>query len=156
MARLGINSAGLRPAPEGQRHGMLDEEAIAALRGTTVIADGEELGEVADVYTHSWDDRPALLSVETVNGPVLVPLPDGGIAPDGDQVRVPFASDLIVEAPASVEDALTESDFEAVYAHYGISDATMREDSGAFREGTGGGADPRTDAAADDAQQGHP
>ncbi len=135
---------------------MLDEDTITALRGVTLVADGTEVGEVQEVYTHSWDDRPALLAVETSEGPALVPLVDGQTEPSGGQLEVAFASDLIAGAPSATDDALTADDFEAVYAHYGISDATMREDSGAFRDGAGSGADPRSDDAADDAQQGHP
>ena len=80
----------------------------------------------------------------------------GTTAPDAEQVEVDFDADLVAAAPEPSGDALTEEDFEAVYAHYGIADATMREDSGAFREGTGSGADPRSEDAADDASQGHP
>jgi hypothetical protein len=135
---------------------MLDENAIAALRGAQVVAGTDEVGTVEEVYTHSWDDRPALLAVTTDGGTALVPLPDGDVDPDAGRVEVPFSAEQVTGAPEPSGDTLTEVDFEAVYAHYGIADATMREDSGAFREGTGSGADPRGEDAADDASQRHP
>lgn len=135
---------------------MLDEDAIAALQGATIIAAGQELGEVQEVFTHSWDDRPALVAVTTEGGSVLVPLPDADVDVSETRVQVPYDEATITGAPAPSGDALTQEDFEAVYDHYGISDADMREDSGAFREESMGGGDPRAQDAADDSAQGHP
>jgi hypothetical protein len=42
---------------------------------------------------------------------------------------VPYDAEQVKAAPAASGDALTEDEFEAVYAHYGISDATQRSQS---------------------------
>jgi hypothetical protein len=136
---------------------MLDEDQISALVGSTLVADGDEVGVVQEVYAHSSDNLPALVSVATGDGEHLVPLPDGDVA--GGQVTVDFAADVVRAAPAPSGDALTEDEFEEVYAHYGISDATMREDTGLGRTGRadqGMSRDPRGPGSADDANVGHP
>lgn len=134
---------------------MLDEEQIAQLRGIKLVAaSDEEVGPIEEVYTHSWDDRPALVAVTLEDGSVLVPVSAYDV--EDDRLVVDYEASVITNAPSPGTDTLTEEDFEAVYEHYGISDATMREDSGAYRVGEQPSGDPRTEDAADDAKQGHP
>ena len=48
---------------------------------------------------------------------------------DGDRVVVPYDAETVKAAPVASGDELTEDEFEAVYDHYGISDATQRDQS---------------------------
>jgi len=106
---------------------MFDEDTIAQLRGATLVAGSEEIGPIEEIYTYAAEDRPALASVRTDQATVLVPLPDAGL--DDGSVTVGFDAETIASAPEPAGDTLTEEQFEAVYEHYGISDATMRDQS---------------------------
>lgn len=106
---------------------MFDENTIAQLRGKTLVAGTDEVGEIEEVFTHSGEDRPALVSVTTDNGSVLVPVPDADLSQG--TISVPFGADVIAGAPAAAGDTLAEDEFEAVYDHYGIDDSTMRDQS---------------------------
>ncbi len=136
---------------------MLDEDQIAQLRGAKLIASSsDEVGEIEEVYAHSSDNLPALVAVKAGGGTVLVPLPESEIS-DG-QVKVPFDAETITGAPAPSGDVIAADEFEQVYAHFGISDARMREDTGIGQDRANQGMsdDPRSEHAADDAAQAHP
>src|SRR4051812_30257102 len=109
---------------------MLDEDQIRRLRGAKLLANAEEVGQIEEVYAHSSDNRPALVAVQARGKRVLVPLP----VPESDitdgSVRVPFEADTVASAPEASGDSVAAETFESVYAHFGISDATMREDTG--------------------------
>lgn len=107
----------------------LDEDALAALRGATVIAQDTEVGEVEEVYAHAGDDRPALVLVSADAGPVLVPLTDADVDVEAETVTLQFAADAVESAPSPSGEQLTEDEFEAVYAHFGVSDADLRDQS---------------------------
>src|SRR3954447_988195 len=132
---------------------MLDEDKLAALRGAKLVAGSDEVGEIEEVYPPSPASLPALVVVDGK----LVPLPESDIS-DG-RVAVPFDAETIAGAPSPSGDVIAEDEFEQVYAHFGISDARMREDTGLGRTGRadqGMSRDPRGGSAADDASQGHP
>lgn len=105
-----------------------NEETLAQLRGKTLVAGSDEVGEIDEVYAHSAEDRPALAAVSSEGRTVLVPLPDADLGENGT-VTVPFDADAIAGAPEPAGDTLAEDEFEAVYEHYGISDATLRDQS---------------------------
>jgi hypothetical protein len=104
-----------------------DEAALEQVRGATVVAGGDEVGSVEEVFAFAGADAPAVARVSSAGGTVLVPLADGEA--DGSRVTVPYDAEQVKAAPAASGDALTEDEFEAVYAHYGISDATQRSQS---------------------------
>lgn len=106
----------------------MDQEMLAQLRGKTLVAGSDEVGEIDEVYAHSGEDRPALAAVSTEGRTVLVPLPDADIGENGT-VTVPFDAEAVSGAPEPGGDTLAEDEFEAVYEHYGIADATMRDQS---------------------------
>ena len=60
---------------------------------------------------------------------MLVPLADADVDEDEGAVTVPYAADAVESAPSPAGEQLTEDEFEAVYAHYGISDADLRDQS---------------------------
>src|SRR4051812_20530647 len=110
---------------------MLDENQLARLRGATLIARDAEAGQIDEVYAHSSDDAPALVAVAAGGRRVLVPLPRPEAEISGDRVTVPFDAEAVTAAPeAAGGDAIADDTFAAVYEHFGISDATMREDTG--------------------------
>lgn len=100
----------------------LDDDALAALRGATLIATDAEVGEIEEVYDHTAEDRPALALVSAAAGPVLVPIDEAEIDEEDETVTVAFAPDLVESAPSPAGEALTDDEFDAVYAHYGVAD----------------------------------
>jgi hypothetical protein len=104
-----------------------NEEALEALRGATVVARGQEIGSVEEVFPHAGSDQPAIARVATAGGSVLLPLTHDE-ASDG-RIESDFDPEQIKGAPAAQGDVLTEDEFEALYRHYGISDASVRSQS---------------------------
>ncbi len=105
----------------------LDDDTLAALRGATLIATDAEVGEIEEVYAHTGEDRPALALVSAAAGPVLVPIDEADIDTDEEVVTVAFAPDLVESAPSPAGEALTDDEFDAVYAHYGVEDAELAD-----------------------------
>lgn len=101
----------------------MDEDTLAQLRGKTLSAGSEEIGTIDEIYTYTGADRPALALVDGS----LVPLADADVS--GDGVTVDYDAATIEGAPGAEGDTLEEDEFEAVYSHYGISDATLRSQS---------------------------
>jgi PRC-barrel domain len=138
---------------------MLDEDKLHQLRGAKLIAGSEEVGEIDEVYAHSSDNLPAVVAVNAGGERVLVPLPPADMELGDRRVTVPFAADAISGAPQASGDTLAADEFDKVYAHFGIDDSDMREDTGLGRTGRasqGMSRDPRSSDAPDDASQGHP
>jgi hypothetical protein len=137
---------------------LTDEEAQRLTGATLVSGDGEELGAVETVFTHAADDRAAW-AVATVGGRrVVVPL-DGARTEEG-RLLVRHPAERIASAPEADAERLDAAGAEALYAHYGIDDSDLRDDSGfATEQGVrqpGAARDPRAGGGAADGAQGHP
>ena len=135
---------------------MLDETTLAELPGRRVVdPTGQELGTIDDVYSHSAMNEPAWAVVELEGARRLVPL--DGADEQGDAIRVRFDRATVASAPEPEGDALRAG--PELYAHFGLTDAEVRDDSGfpsGYENAGGTTADPRGPGAADDAAQGHP
>jgi hypothetical protein len=139
---------------------MLSPDDAAALEGATVFdpAD-EEVGILADLYLDAGDDQPAWASVDREGRRVMVPL--DGAERDGETLRVRYDLAVIAEAPEAGGDALGPDAQRALLAHYGLTDADLRDDSGWATDRPAGGtrrqgsADPRA-GGSDDALVGRP
>jgi len=143
---------------------MLDEDKAAELTGQTLLDSAEqEVGTIEEVFVLPADDQAAFAAVSVGGRTVVVPLDAADLGDDHVTARYELAT--IEEAPDAPEGTLDPELTEAVYAHYGITDADMRDDTG-FGTAPPGGAgehkqgssrDPRGDGGgADDAAQGHP
>ena len=139
---------------------MLDEDQIAELRGQTLLdASEQEIGTVEEIYLVPGDDQPAFVAVSAGGRRVVVPLDEAEFS--GGQITVRYDRELIEGAPESDADALDPELEQAVYGHYGISDADIRDDTGfsaaaESRDQPDSSRDPRGPSAANDAKQGHP
>lgn len=105
---------------------MLDEDRIARLRGAKLYAGGEEIGEVEEIYAHRSENRPALALVRADTRRVLVPLPEPSLQPG--RIDVDWPADKVRQAPEAGGDSLKEGDTDAVFAHFGITDADLTAD----------------------------
>ena len=108
---------------------MLTREQAAGLAGRTLTdRDGEPLGTVAELYPGAGDDMPAWAGVE-IDGRRR-PVPLDGAEPADDGARIRFRRDEVAAAPAVEGDALASDLLERLHAHYGVTDAELRDDSG--------------------------
>ena len=108
----------------------------SALNGAQVYGrDGDKLGKVDAVYYDNDTDQPEWVSIKSglFGGHIsLVPLSQGNW--DGNTLTVPFDQDMIKAAPHHDPDvALSPSDEEDLYRHYGMSGGTDTPD----RDGRG-------------------
>jgi hypothetical protein len=140
---------------------MLTDEEAARLAGATLVSgDGQELGDVEAVLTHSTDNRAAWVASRIDGRLVVVPL-DGASAQSG-RLTVRYVADQVRAAPELAGNRLDAQATDELFQHYGIDDSTLRDDSGfPTEQGTRGEAeqssrDPRGGGGADDAGQGHP
>jgi len=139
---------------------MLDEEHAAELRGQTLLdASEQEIGSIEEVFLLPADDRPAFAAVRMGDRRVVVPLDEADMS-EG-RVIVRYDRDAIEGAPDAEGETIDPELETVIYDHYGISDATMRDDTGfaATESGLGNpdtSRDPRGGGGADDATQGHP
>ncbi len=135
---------------------MLDESTLAELPGRRLLdSEGRDLGAVEDVFSHAAVDQPAWAVVQLEGARRLVPL--DGAREEGDALRVRFDAATVASGPVAEGDAVRPD--AALYAHFGLSDAEVRDDTGFpvdYENAGRAAADPRTDRAADDAAQGHP
>ena len=140
---------------------MMDEDQAAELRGQILLdAAEQEVGRIEEIFVLPALDAPAFAAVKLDDRSVVVPLDEAEFG-DG-QVTARYDRAAIEGAPEAESEAIDPDLEQAVYAHYGISDVDLRDDSGfpltedkRDRPETSG--DPRgVGGGADDALQGHP
>ena len=117
--------------------------------------DGEKLGRIESIYYDNETNRPAWAATRTglFGGHVsLVPLDHGDW--DGSTLTVPFDKAALKNAPHHDPDtAISSTDEEELYRHYGLSTAGSDQQAGTAATATHGehteyaGRDPRRDRA---------
>ena len=140
---------------------MMDEDQAAELRGQTLLdAAEQEVGPIEEVFLLPAVDAPAFVAVQVDDRRVVVPLDEAEFA--AWHVTARYDRATIEGAPAAEAEAVDPDLEQAVYAHYGISDVDLRDDSGFpltedKRDRPESSGDPRgVGGGADDALQGHP
>ena len=104
---------------------MLADHQIDQVRGRTVYgADGEKIGKAGEVYLDDQSGRPEWVTVNTGlfgTNETFVPLADADLVDDG--LRVPFAKDVVKDAPNVDPDNghLSHDEERALYQHYGLT-----------------------------------
>ena len=115
----------------------LDIDTALAWRGRTVRdPDGDKIGTFGDVFLDRETQRPAWGGVRTgLFGHSESYVPLERVEPDGDDLRVPFAKDVVKDAPRiDPEVALTASEEEALWRHYGQEYAHLADDRAAAED----------------------
>jgi len=108
---------------------VLSPDQAADLPGVAVLdpAD-EELGTVDEVFLDAGDDQPQWVAVLMEEGRFVVPLV--GAEFDGEGLRVGYPRDLVIEAPEVGGETIGPDAQTELYAHYGLTDADLRDDTG--------------------------
>jgi uncharacterized protein (TIGR02271 family) len=85
--------------------------------------DGDKVGVIAGLYAHGETQGPSWAAVRTGRfGTKETFVPIAAAQPAGERVRVPFAKDLIRDAPSvEPDDELTPEQESALYSHYGVT-----------------------------------
>jgi stress response protein YsnF len=114
----------------------LDIETALDWRGRTVVdRDGDKIGKFDELYLDD-SDNPAWAAVTTgLFGMRQTFVPLSEARPDGDVLKVPFAKDLVKDAPSVDPDAqLSPEDEDVLYRHYGVRGGRSGGDDAAARE----------------------
>jgi hypothetical protein len=107
-----------------------DIDTVLEWRGRLVVdRAGDKIGRFEDIYLDADTDLPAWAGIGTGllgRGQSLVPL--SSVTPAGDDLRVPFDSDMVESAPSVDPEAeLSESEEAALNEHYGLTQAEADE-----------------------------
>jgi stress response protein YsnF len=100
----------------------LDIETALDWRGRTVVdRDGDKIGKFDELYLDD-SDRPAWAAVTTgLFGMRQTFVPLSEARADGDVLQVPFAKDMVKDAPSVDPDAqLSPEEEDLLYRHYGL------------------------------------
>jgi uncharacterized protein (TIGR02271 family) len=109
------------------------ESAVAAWRGATAVdRDGEKIGTIDEIYADVDTGKPEWLAVKTgLFGMKLSFIPIAEASETGGQVRVPYDSQQVKDAPHAEPDGELSQEEEAnLYRHYGLDYSEARSDSG--------------------------
>jgi len=100
----------------------LDLDTVLGWRGRTVYdRDGEKLGKLGDVFLDHRTDVPAWGGIRTgLFGRRESYVPLERVVEEGDDLRVPYAKDVVTSAPQIDPDvALDPQEERALFEHYG-------------------------------------
>ncbi|MEJ7584442.1 MAG: PRC and DUF2382 domain-containing protein [Acidimicrobiales bacterium] len=118
---------------------------------TAVDQDGDKIGKIEEIYLDDNSGQPEWLAIKTgLFGSNLTFAPLSGSTADGEDLRLPYAKDLVKDAPNVAADGHLEPDEEAtLYRHYGRdaeyeAPAADRDTSRSTGQDTSG---PETDSA---------
>jgi hypothetical protein len=120
-----------------------DIDTVLGWRGRTVVdPGGEKIGTFGDVYLDRETDRPAWGGVRTgLFGTRESYVPLEGVEEVEGDLRVPYAPDLVKNAPRIDPDVALDPDEEAkLYAHYRQQYTPVSGDAGEQVAGDEGGA----------------
>ena len=108
---------------------MKDVQELTQMRGAPVVAsDGEQIGEVEEIYLDNETGKPEWVGVSTGMKNVLVPL-EGADAQE-NAISVPYGVDQVTSAPAIEAEEISQEQEQEIYAHYGLSYGESRSGSG--------------------------
>ena len=119
---------------------MTDTSEVTAWIGRTALdRDGDELGEIVDLYLDDATGEPSWLAVRTgLFGRRISFVPIAGSEPEGESLRVGYEKALVKDAPNVDPDGTLEpAEEERLYEHYGI-DVAGAADHGAETAGING------------------
>jgi uncharacterized protein (TIGR02271 family) len=102
---------------------MPDIGTVRTWRGKTVFdRDGSRIGPITDIYADTRTGRPEWAVVDTgVFGAKSTFVPIGEARPTGDDVQVPYAKQLVKDAPKFDTDRdLSVADERELWRHFGL------------------------------------
>lgn len=108
---------------------MQDVQELTQMRGAPVVSrDGEQIGEVDEIYLDNETGKPEWVGVSTGMKSVLVPLEGADVQENA--VSVPYGADQVRSSPTVDGEEISQEQEQEVYAHYGLSYGESRSESG--------------------------
>lgn len=119
-------------------------EDVSSLPGSQVFdQEGEELGEITDVYGLGEGEEPMWVAIQTSEGEEgedsgegkVVVIPLARLRQEGDDLSVPYSSDHVKDAPdVEAEDEISEQDDQKLRVYYaiGLADDEFRTESNSY------------------------
>jgi uncharacterized protein (TIGR02271 family) len=105
---------------------------LAAGRGNVYTNDGDKLGSIGQLYVDDETGQPSWVTVNTGlfgTSESFVPLQAASV--DGNDVRVPYAKDLVKDAPKVERDGhLSPEEEDRLYRHYSLGGNSSAGDAG--------------------------
>jgi uncharacterized protein (TIGR02271 family) len=100
--------------------------------GTVVDRDGDKIGSIAEIYEDTQTGKPEWAAVSTgFFGTKVAIVPLTQADDDGGSLRVPFEKSLVKDAPhVDADGQISQSEEQALYAHYGLEYGEQRSDTG--------------------------
>jgi hypothetical protein len=117
-----------------------DLDTVLGWRGRTVVdRDGEKIGTLGELFLDRETDLPAWAGVRTgLFGTKQTFVPLARMEEDGDDLRVAYAKDVVVDAPrVDPEIALSEDEERSLFEHYGERWETPGDDGAPARSDAG-------------------
>jgi len=99
-----------------------DLDAVLGWRGRTVVdRDGEKIGKLGELFLDRESDRPAWGGVRTgLFGTSESYVPLARVEEAGDDLRVPYEKQQVLDAPrVDTDEAMSEDGERALFEHYG-------------------------------------
>ena len=120
---------------------------------TAVDQSGDKIGKVEEIYVDDVTGEPEWLAIKTgLFGSKLTFAPLRGATSEGDDLRLPYAKDLVKDAPNVETDGHLEPDEEALlYRHYGRTDYDVATDQANDSAGPGTVGEDTSGPETDDA-----
>lgn len=109
------------------------QSELAGWIGHTLVDDhGDKIGKITDLYADEATGEPEWIAVKTGRiGSKLNFVPLAGAEASGDDLQVPYDSDIVKHAPQADPDGRLSQEEEArLYGHYGMTYSTERSASG--------------------------
>jgi len=128
-------------------------QELTTWRGRDVRdSDGDKIGTVEDIYLDEQTGQPEWLAVKTgLFGSKISFVPTAEAASDGDGVRVPYSKSQVKDSPnAEADGALSQSEEQRLYSHYGLNYSESRSDTGLAQGGPTVGHDTGVTTDRDD------
>ena len=127
---------------------MAQQTAEQLIGRRAVGPDGEDIGEIADIYLDEQTGRPEWLAVRTgLFGAKVSFVPLAGADTAGGDAVVRYSKEQVKAAPhAEPDGSLSQEEEAALYAHYGLEYSEAPSDTGlpAGQQTSGGSDDAMT------------
>ncbi len=108
---------------------MKDVQELTQMRGAPVVSqDGEQIGEVEEIYVDNDTGKPEWVGVSAGRKTVLVPLEGADVQENA--VSVPYDVDQVKNSPKVKGEEISQEQEQEIYAHYGLSYGESRSESG--------------------------
>lgn len=108
---------------------MQDVQELTQMRGAPVVSkDGEQIGEVEEIYVDNDTGKPEWVGVSTGRKSVLVPLEGADVQENA--ISVPYDVDQVKSSPKVKSEEISQEQEQEIYAHYGLPYGESRSDSG--------------------------